>query len=271
VAKLIYIGGYGRSGSTLLEYLLTTHPSVVGCGEVERHLRRFASNKLCTCGKLAKRCPVWKAFRHKSGRIEGWDHKQLTLALLDRVSRRYAAMIDSSKTAWGSASIPFQLCRSLGPDFLLVHIVRDPRGVVWSAMKPRSRPHKGRHDSSLKAALRSMAGWVGANLACEVFGLRHPENYLRLRYEDLVPQPREGIGQILERVSLQPPSHLDPEVDRHNRHQLYGNAMRFRPLSLASIREDTAWKAEMPNGYQRLVGSLCSPLLRRYGYPVKPA
>ena len=34
LAKLVYIGGYGRSGSTLLEYLLTTSPEVVACGEV---------------------------------------------------------------------------------------------------------------------------------------------------------------------------------------------------------------------------------------------
>jgi hypothetical protein len=244
VAKLIYIGGYGRSGLTLLEYLLTTHPAVVGCGEVERHLRRFASNKVCTCGQLAKRCPVWKVFRHKSGKIKGWDHKQLTLALLERVSRRYAAMIDSSKTAWGSALIPFRLSSSLGLGFLLVHLVRDPRGVVWSAMKIRLRPHKGRQDSALKAALRAMAGWAGANLACEAFRLRHPESYLRVRYEDLVPQPRQGIGQILEQVSLQPPSNLDPETERHNR-------ISFTGMPCDSGRSRSQVSGKMQRGKRR--------------------
>jgi len=33
VPRLIYIGGYGHSGSTLLEYLLAASPEVVACGE----------------------------------------------------------------------------------------------------------------------------------------------------------------------------------------------------------------------------------------------
>ncbi len=57
MTKLVYIGGYGRSGSTLLEYLLTQQPTVVACGEVERHLRRFGKRKICTCGRRLKTVP----------------------------------------------------------------------------------------------------------------------------------------------------------------------------------------------------------------------
>jgi hypothetical protein len=98
LAKLIYIGGYGRSGSTLLEYLLAAHPAVVACGEVERHLRSFGRKKVCTCGRRAKYCPVWGAFQHKKGRLKGFDHEQLVFALLEHVSGDYAAMVDSSKS-----------------------------------------------------------------------------------------------------------------------------------------------------------------------------
>jgi len=78
-AKLVYIGGYGRSGSTLLEYLLAAHPEVVACGEIERHLRVFARRRTCTCGEPARHCQVWGEFQHKSGRLEGLDHPtQLT-------------------------------------------------------------------------------------------------------------------------------------------------------------------------------------------------
>ena len=34
VTKLVYIGGYGHSGTTLLEYLMTGSPAVIACGEV---------------------------------------------------------------------------------------------------------------------------------------------------------------------------------------------------------------------------------------------
>jgi hypothetical protein len=267
VAKLVYIGGYGRSGSTLLEYLLTAQPKVVACGEVERHLRRFGRRKVCTCGRLSKKCPVWKAFRHKSGKLKGWDHAQLDLALLDHVSGDYAVMVDSSKTAWGSLVVPFRLARRLQGDFLLVHLVRDPRGVCWSTMRPPSRPKKARREQApATRLLRTALGWTHANLACEMFGRLYPDRYLRVRYEDLVQAPLQVIDRILNRVSLKAPLSLDSTETRDNRHQLYGNAMRFKILSLAELKEDVAWKTEMPPTYWGLVAGLTWPLRRRYDY-----
>jgi hypothetical protein len=283
LAKLIYIGGYGRSGSTLLEYLLAAHPAVVACGEVERHLRSFGRKKVCTCGRRAKYCPVWGAFQHKKGRLKGFDHEQLVFALLEHVSGDYAAMVDSSKTAWGSSLVAFWLRRRLGEDFLLVHIVRDPRAVAWSTMRaPRRRElthkgrlkvhRKGRHWSPGVRSLRTVAGWTMANVACEIFGLLHPDCYLRVRYEDLVHTPLKVVGQVLAKVSLDPPTKLERSETMRNRHQLYGNAMRFETLSLSDIKEDAAWKTAMPEGYRWLIRGLSWPLCLRYayGYARKP-
>lgn len=266
MAKVIYIGGYGRSGSTLLEYLLTAHPGVVACGEIERHLRSFGKKKICTCGRPMQDCPVWADFRHKTGRVKDLDHVQLTLALLDHVSSDYEVMVDSSKTAWGSAFDPFRLWRQLGQDFLLVHIVRDARGVSWSAMRTPWRPKKGRRDSALTGALRAAFGWMAANLACELFRWRHPDRYMCVRYEELSHSPEKIIGAILQRVSLASLPSLEGIEANDNRHQLHGNAMRFKPLSPSELKEDIAWKTAMPSFYRRLVSVLCWPLLNRYNY-----
>jgi hypothetical protein len=281
LAKLVYIGGYGRSGSTLLEYLLTAHPGVVGCGEVERHLRRLGKRKICTCGQRMKRCPVWGAFQHWSGKLEGRDHEQLSLALLEHVSGQYAIMVDSSKTAWGSTFMPFRMSKRLGKDFLLVHLVRDPRAVAWSTMRaPRRQKWTGegrlkvnsksrRYSSPIARSLRTLAGWTIANLACETFGLLHPDCCLRIRYEDLVHAPLKVVGQILTRVSLDPPPMLEQSESRGNRHQLYGNAMRFGIVSPSDLKEDAAWKTAMPKAYRRLIGSLSWPLCLRYDYGLR--
>ncbi len=267
MAKLVYIGGYGRSGSTLLEYLLTAQPKVVACGEVERHLRRFGRRKVCTCGRLSKKCPVWKAFQHKSGKLKGWDHAQLDLALLDHVSGDYAVMVDLSKTAWGSLVVPFRLARRLQEDFLLVHLVRDPRGVCWSTMRPPSRPKKARRDAgsrnppaahrlgldARKSRLRDVRPAVSGPLSPGA--LRGPS-----------PGSVAGDRAFLNRVSLKAPLSLDPAETRDNRHQLYGNAMRFKILSLAELKEDVAWKTEMPRTYWGLAAGLTWPLRRRYDY-----
>lgn len=263
MAQLIYIGGYGRSGSTLLEGLLTADPNVVACGEVGRHLRKVKSNKTCTCARRIKHCPVWRPFRHKRGSLNDWDHRRLTLALLDHISTNFLVMVDSSKTAWGSELMPFRLRRNLGRDFLLVHLVRDPRAVCWSTIRSlRGRKTPG---SELARYFRTVLGWLAANLACEVFGLLHPKRYMRIRYEDLVGAPRTVLGSIFGRVALEPAS-LDHLGASENRHQLHGNKMRREPLSLTGLKEDVAWKTEMPRLYRWLAAGLSWSFLAKYGY-----
>jgi len=233
---------------------------------------------MCTCGRRAKKCWVWSRFQHRSGELEGWDHKQLVLAMLDHVTPNYTVMVDSSKTSWGSTRIPFRLSKVLGENFVLVHIVRDPRAVAWSTMKARL-PQRSTTEGKLKLRqkrrilwspsmrpLRTVVGWTVANLACEVFGVRHPDRYLRVRYEDLVRAPVKVLEDVFAKVSLDPPPTLEQNAAVRNRHQLYGNAMRFGTVSPAELKEDTAWKTAMPKGYRRLVGSLCWPFCLRYDY-----
>ena len=111
MTKLIYIGGYGRSGSTLLEYLLTSHPALVACGEVQRSVRRFEvkRERLCTCGQKLPACPVWGPFRRQWDELKGLQVEDLCVALLQCVSSDYEVMVNSSKTAWGSFSVPWRL------------------------------------------------------------------------------------------------------------------------------------------------------------------
>jgi hypothetical protein len=99
MAKLIYVGGFGRSGSTLLEYLLASHPGVLACGEVGRHPLKWRTRKRCTCGRQALECPVGAPFQFAPRKAEKWDHERLTHALAEQAAASFTAMVDSSKTA----------------------------------------------------------------------------------------------------------------------------------------------------------------------------
>jgi hypothetical protein len=268
LTKLIYIGGYGRSGSTLLEYLLTASPAVVATGEVARHFQRFGQIKTCTCGRLGEDCPVWEAFQDRSGKLKGWDdHETLTLAMLAHLSDQYAVMVDASKTAWGSFLMPFRLRQRLGSDFLLVHLVRDPRAVCWSTIRTSQRHQDtGLLSAPVVRCLRTAIGWTVANVACEIFGWRYRENYVRVHYEDLARSPREVLRSILARVAVEAPASLERAESLDNRHQLYGNSMRFKSLPPEEVKEDVAWRSDMPKGVGCLATSLCWPLGAKYEY-----
>ena len=268
-AKLLYIGGYGHCGSTLLEVLLTASPTVIGCGEVVVALHVLAPERKCSCGRAAHDCPVWGsiasiALEETHGRRDRWTHTKLTADLLNTAARDYVAMIDSSKTAWRHALAPFQLRRRLGSDFILIHMVRDPRGAAWSVMQRSLRMKKPRRQILLCAA--AAGGWFVANLACEAFKWMHPSQYRRLRYEDFVVAPRDTVGRLLELVSPGSSKALGHVGTVDNRHQLHGNRMRLQGIGFDDVRVDVTWKQAMATKHQTIVACLCGPLMRRYGY-----
>lgn len=258
--RLVYVGGYGRSGSTLLEYLMTANTQVLACGEVASALRK--TKKTCTCGYAVMECPIWS--RHLCSAGKRWSHKDLVLALLDNAAGKYELMVDSSKTAWGSMTMPFRLRRRLGPRFHLIHLVRDPRGVCWSLIQSK-RSHSPLSQDGL-TCIRSAIGWWFANFSCECFRWLYPNQYSLLFYEDLARSPSEVLEATLRDLLPHVPWTPGNMNTSLNRHQLQGNRMRNRPLSFDEVSPDVSWKYGMPPVCLRITKVLCWPLRGRYGY-----
>lgn len=60
--KVIYLAGYGRSGSTLLDIALGMRPDVFGAGELTALSRHAWKNgEYCACGATVPTCPFWSA------------------------------------------------------------------------------------------------------------------------------------------------------------------------------------------------------------------
>jgi Sulfotransferase family len=262
VTKLVYSGGYGHSGSTLLEYLLAASPKVVACGEVASVLRERRRKGKCTCGREVRLCPVWGPLLASTETLDGMTHERLARALLAQDGGAHAVLVDSSKTAWHSAAVPFRLARELGQAFRLVHLVRDPRAVSWSAVKKSGR-RGARPLMPLRSASAALGWWV-ANLACERFGRAYPDRYLRLRYEDLARSPAETTRRLLAEILPGSEWRADAIGASGNRRQLYGNRMWSARLSLAEVKEDAGWTRDMPGVYRALLSALTAPLCRRY-------
>lgn len=270
MTRVIYIGGYGHSGSTLLEYLMSRSPAVLACGEAVSSLRKRAANedeKECTCGRMASDCPVW-GLLYDPDRLPPRTHAQLLRQLVEDSGGRHAAIVDSSKTAWGSLSAPFRLRREFGAEFALVHLMRDPTAVCWSVLKQKYRRAERQGRRVRYQTLRCgwvVLSWGFSNLACELFGLVHPKQYLRLRYEDLARSPDGRLQALFARFLPELRWSAEAGV-ADNRHQLQGNRIRFQEIAIEDVREDLSWKTEMPPKYSRVVRPLSYLLRLRYGY-----
>jgi hypothetical protein len=222
------------------------------------------SKEKCTCGEPTANCPVWGSFATPAASQPQWRHRDLVLALLQHAAGKYAVLTDSSKSAWGTARMPFSLRRELGDEFALIHLVRDPRGVSWSALKKAER--QGKSASQPLRCVATACGWSVANSACALFGWLYPNQYTRLRYEDLVRSPQVQVISLFKAIMPSLSCNLNDLGIADNRHQLFGNRVRSRMPALTEIKEDRAWKTEIPRRYRWLTDVLTWPLCGRLGY-----
>jgi hypothetical protein len=296
--KLIYVAGYGRSGTTLLDIALGEHPAIMGAGEVTTLARHvWDRGEYCACGARVRDCPQWRAivtgwtqgepdgflarYRRTQERTEallaparllrlpGWrDHVRRTVKLL-----RGMALVSGRPVLVDSSKLPgraFALAAMPGIDLHVVHVVRDGRGVAWSLMKGHGRSvEKGvQRELRPKPLLYTALRWSMVNIAAEMLCRRvGPGRCIRVRYEDFVDDPRGIIGRIVALVGEMPHLPATGLAPFAPQHQVAGS--RHRMQKSLSIKGDDKWKREMPGWKQRLFTLLCAPLLRRYGYALR--
>jgi hypothetical protein len=304
VARVLFLGGLGRSGTTLVERLLGELPGVCALGEVV-HLwqRDLRDDERCGCGARFSACTFWKRVGQYA--FGGWHNVDVDRvhALRDAVERTrhiprlaaaseapaevreyaqfyarvYAAaaevggaqvVVDSSK----HSALAHVLRWADDIDLRVVHVVRDARGVAYSWTKTVSRPETdGADEMTRYSPGRSALLWNAHNAAFGVLG-RRGVPVRRIRYEEFLTNPRVELIRLAEFAGLR----LDPDAlgflgdgyaDLRVGHSAAGNPMRFTVGRLPLRRDDT-WVGALPSGQRRLVGAVCGPMLRAYGYPL---
>ncbi|HEY3208701.1 MAG TPA: methyltransferase domain-containing protein [Actinomycetota bacterium] len=302
--SVVFIGGYARTGSTLLDRLLGQIEGFESFGEV-RHVwdRGFLGNQLCGCGKAFRECPFWRevvdaAFGGFGGidpleisRIRasvdgfrdipriltgGWtpSYRRRMDAYRKALGRLYGGMqrVSGAKYLVDSTKDPQHayILRSIpGFDVRFVHLVRDSRPVAFSWQRLRRRPEvvwESRYMPRYRA-VRSGLAWDFSNVAAAAtrrFGFP----YVLVRYEDLVRDTRAELTRILDALELGPDrlAFLGPSTAHlEGAHTVAGNPMRFHAGGI-EIRQDEEWVKQMRPLQRAVVTTLTWPLLARYGY-----
>jgi hypothetical protein len=302
--RVLFLGGLGRSGSTILERVLGELPRTTSVGELV-HLwqRSVLDDESCGCGEPFSRCPFWqevgaRAFggwtadlAHRMVRLHGRvDRSRYVPRLLlpgrldprrgelreyvDVFTRLYRAIaevsgadvvVDSSK----HPSLATCLRTAPGLDLRVVHVVRDSRGVAYSWTKEVRRPEAGEADLMTQySPSQSALLWTGHNVALSLLRLTGARTRL-LRYEDFVADPAGTVVSVAGFAGL--PTDGGPaflhgsSVELGRTHTVAGNPVRFRTGTMA-LRRDDDWRSLLPRRTRHLVGALTLPLLAGYGY-----
>jgi hypothetical protein len=187
------------------------------------------------------------------------------------------AEVTGSRVIVDSSKLPAYanvLAATPGIDLRVVHLVRDPRGAAhsWASKKELADGAARSHMEQIGPA-KSALLWDVWNLAGGVLFRGGPDRYLRLRYEDFVADPPGSVRRILAMVGLQDaalPFVSGHEAHTSANHSVAGNPDRLRHGQI-TLRSDDRWRTAMGSRDRRLVSALTSPLLLRYGYPLRPA
>lgn len=238
--RVVFLGGLGRSGTTLIERVLGELPGVCSAGELV-HLWRWGilEDDRCGCGRAFSQCEFWTAVGREAFGSTGWTSAlaRRLLRLRSRVERTrylpqlmlptaahprsrelasyvevysdlYAAIasVSGSSVVVDSSkhsSLAFCLRHSRSIDVRVVHVVRDSRGVAYSWTKeiPRPESSAGRDMMLRYSPVRSSLLWDVDNTSLTVLGwLGTPR--LLVRYEDFVARPADQVARIADFAGL---------------------------------------------------------------------
>lgn len=302
--QVAYLGGMGRSGSTLVSRALDRVPGLVSVGELSNLWHQsLLRDTDCGCGRPFSGCLFWQ----EVGRLAfgGWDRvdaqevsalrrrvervRYLPLLARPGLSRRFAAdlaryrsitvelyaailaasgataVVDNSKLP----SRALMLHGAAEVDLRVLHLVRNSFGVCYSWSKTLVRSDAAAQEMLRFPVTTCAVRWSAINAAFD--GLqRSGVPTLAVRYEDFVAAPGPELERMLAFLGVTVPGGLDfvdgTTVELAEDHSVWGNPMRMR-VGREQLRLDEQWRTELSPQDKQRIGLLTWPGMRRHGYP----
>ena len=247
---VLYIGGDGRSGSTVLASLLASWEDMISVGELRGIWNALRDNELCTCGSVIRECAFWGNVGDRA--FGGWEHAEyeamirsdsllarhrrfprLLLASLagresmmlrshrEKLANLYRAVRDVSgrSVVVDSTKNPGYalLLRDVaGVEVRFVHLVRDSRAVAFSWGKAHVEQPEYEMNPLLKGTLLEGKGLLRSAIEWDVKNIflhlvGRSAPHCLVRYESLMDDPRRELRGIARLFADLTTAACDPE------------------------------------------------------------
>jgi hypothetical protein len=195
----IFVGGLGRSGKTLMRFMLSSHPNIVMSRRTNMWTHFYHRYGDLSRGDNFERClDAMLQRKHVASlrpdpdriRREFWQGAPTYSSLFALLHRQYAEQ--EGKVRWGDQTELIEsradLVFAAYPGSRMIHMIRDPRD---------------RYEASLARRPQSRGGVGGATaMWLHSVGLairnqeRYPDRYMIVRYETMVTHPEETLGEV---------------------------------------------------------------------------
>lgn len=293
--KIIYIAGYGRSGSTILGRILGSNKAIFATGELANLIFEIGQKDKCSCGKQLQKCNFWsrviqaikknsefKKERYKKiGKENLFNffnlflnkkeyfqyHKSLIYSIFQFLDDEVRFLVDSSKTARDRLFRPFLIGEIF--NLKLIHLIRNPQACLFSNLKGSNKKIEKRvKDPHLSFAfLKTILHWPIANLSATIFKIIFPKKYLMIKYEDLVLNPLLALKKIENFLKID--LSIQKRIIEKGQniplsHQISGNRLRSKKEIV--LRANMEWEQKLSMAYRILICFFLWPFMLFYGY-----
>ena len=307
--RVLYICGWGRSGTTIVDRVIGEAPGFVSIGELRSLWDADPAAQLCGCGEFVAECRLWGPILTAMSAVSGYtvgsvrelrDGTARSRHLLrlrrsamgngrglppaatrygDILTGMYSAVRAATKSAIvvDSSKHPAEallLAARPDVDLTVLHLVRDPRGAAysWSRRSGRAAGTPEGASPPQRGVLSSSAWWTVWNLVAEK--MIRPllgSRYLSLRYEDVMASPRDQLGAVVQRLGI---SAGDLPFSGSNEVVLGPNHMvAGNPNRMATgfvrLELDTEWKSALRGADRWKATVPALPMLHHFGYGVR--
>lgn len=275
--KLVYIAGLSRIGSTVIERVLDTSPSVFALGEFSSLWTLDFHTLSCSCGSPVRDCSFWQPILAEAKVDEQWRERMFLLErrvarhqliakqrlnlkeivqnsevqeYLDRINLILSVVSDRSgcKVLIDSSKFPQRawLLATL-PGTLIVHLQRDNRDWLASVRTPKY--DSGRGEMQIKYPfLKLIDGWLRCEVSMALLARRF-KTYT-LSYEEFASNPKKclensplnaELGSHLAGIDWRGPSSVAPSSSYHT---VAGNPDRYQRTQIDIQRKSTLDKLQ---------------------------
>lgn len=245
--EIIYVGGYGRSGSSVLDREIARRSSALSAGELCNLFSWAVHNRKCTCGAPLSECRFWApvlvGVESRTGLTYG-EMAEVTAGaelrgsgdsdrdarwsvvwgslLLELESKGVTRLVDSSKSAGLRRRLVLLSRLDVVDGLHFVHLVRGLGAVIESSKKGSNTELEKAASTGFRVAgipaPRTALAWTQANIFAALTGVMYGDSYERIRYENL------GRDRISQLASAYPTAEVGQQLSEELLdHQVAGN------------------------------------------------
>jgi len=256
----IFIGGAGRSGTTLLRVILDSHPNIA-CGPELKVIPQLA--QLWRQFQTAF-YPTLESYYITRPEINAL-FANIIVTLMDKYRRRHGKTRAAEKSP--NNVFYFQHLHDLLPASPCIHIIRDGRDVVCSLLTMNwADAVTGRPLEYTRDAGKAAEYWAGAIRAGRTMLEKRSRRscYLEVRYEDLVTNPEPTLKDLFAFIN----ERWDPVVLRYYEQErdLAGESSADQVTQPLYAKTVGRWRRDLRAQDKAAVKAAAGDLLVELGY-----